>query len=66
MAKVYVVTVTPKMKLYSGSWSNGQYNVEVYADSANDAIKRARRMYNDDMNDCAATFKAKVWKDGWA
>lgn len=61
--RVYVVTVTPKMKVYSGSWSNGQYKEEIEADSANEAIKISRRHYNDNMNDVAATFKARLWKE---
>ena len=59
MAKVFIVTVTPKMKVYGGSWSNGVYTQEVYADNANQAIKRVRSDYNDN-NDVPATFKAKV------
>ena len=61
--RVYVVTVTPKMKVYSGSWSNGQYKEEIEAESANEAIKISRRMYNDNMDDVAATFKARLWKE---
>lgn len=61
--RVYVVTVTPKMKIYSGSWSNGQYKEEIEAESAAEAMKISRRMYNDNMDDVAATFKARLWKE---
>jgi hypothetical protein len=62
--KTYLVTVTPKMKVYSGGWSNGQYTEEVYAKDANEAIKKARRIYRDNGNDVAATFKANVKVEG--
>jgi hypothetical protein len=62
MAKLYLVTVTPKIKVYAGAWSNGEYTERMVADSANEAIKRVRRSYND-CNDVPATYKAKVIKD---
>lgn len=63
MAKVYIVTVTPKMKVYSGSWSNGVDTEEVYAKDANEALKIVRRRFKDACNDYGATFKAKVKKE---
>lgn len=57
--RAYVVTVTPKHQLHAGSWSSGAYEVEVTASSRGDAIKSARRDYEDSKIN-PATFTAKL------
>lgn len=64
MAKTYIVTVTPKYKVYAGSWSNGVYHEEINAFSREDAIYCVRRNYNMN-NDVPAKFTAKIKREEW-
>lgn len=57
--KTYVVTIRPKYAAHAGSWSAGEYTVEVYAKDRPAAIKRARAGYEDSRIN-PATFTAKV------
>lgn len=57
--RTYNVTVTPRHKLYAGSWSSGEYTVEVDARTRNEAIRRARASYEDSRTN-PATFKARL------
>ena len=60
--RTYVVTVTPKHKAYAGSWQSGSYEVEVVARDRSDAIKSARRDYEDGAVN-PAKFTAKLKKE---
>lgn len=57
--RTYVVTITPKHKAYAGSWSSGEYTVEVYAKDRNHAIRQARAGYEDSRVN-PATFRARL------
>lgn len=59
--KRYEVTIKPKFAAYSGSWSAGEYTITVVAKDRAEAIKRARRGYEDSKVN-PATFTAKEVK----
>ena len=57
----YSVTVKPTMKVHSGTWSNGEYTVEVYARDSSHAIRKAREEYKDNGGKgIPAVFRAKL------
>lgn len=55
---LYCVTVKPRHKLYAGSWASGEYTVEVFAATRAEAIRKARRDYEDSKVN-PATFTAR-------
>lgn len=59
--RTYTVTVTPKHKLHAGSWASGSYEVEVTALTRSQAIRSARRDYEDGAIN-PAKFTAKLKK----
>ena len=60
--KDFEVTVTPKMKVYTGSHASGGYTVIVSATSREEAIKtvRAQRRDEDGSQTIPADFKARA------
>jgi len=46
-ARTYIVTITPRYSMHSGSWASGAYTTEVIAKDRAHAIKIARRDYED-------------------
>lgn len=55
----YQVTVTPRHKLYTGSHVADEYVTEVYASTGVDAVKKARKEWNENNSGNAATYRAK-------
>tara|TARA_R110000868_G_scaffold123045_2_gene326060 strand:+ start:2544 stop:2747 length:204 start_codon:yes stop_codon:yes gene_type:complete len=60
--KRYEVTITPKQITYCGSWTSGQYTVEVCAVDSAKAISQARRDRADEEGRLApsVSYRARI------
>lgn len=58
-AQTYIVTIRPRYAAHAGSWSAGEYTVEVFAKDRAEAIRRARADYEDARQN-PATFTARL------
>lgn len=62
--KTFSVVVTPKYESHGSGWSSGKYEMEVMAYDRNDALKQARKQYNDNsgFKGDTASYSVKVVK----
>lgn len=63
--KLYRVTVTPSMTVYSGAWRGDAYAIEVLAESRDKAIAivREQRRLQDGRHGVPVTYRAKRIQD---
>jgi hypothetical protein len=61
LLKTYIVTVTPKMVVYCGSYTEREHEVQIDAKTSAEAIKlvRQRRRAEDGSLTVPATFRAR-------
>jgi hypothetical protein len=62
--KTFSVTITPNYQSYGSGWSSEEYKTEVVAYDRNDALKQARKQYNENsgFKGDTATYSVKVVK----